>query len=451
LGNEQTERVFGQPFIPSASIAEYREWQLFHPDGRAYHPEDLPLIRAITNGEVTTAQEMMVLRPDGAWRSLEVNAAPIRDPDGRVTAAVVVFTDITERRYMEALLAASEQRYRNLVELTTDIIYISDGDGNQTFMNDAGYRLLEAAPQEVIDQPWLKWVHPDDREATLKAFHDQLALGTDIFGFENRYVAKSGKVIPVLHNVRVLRDDRGAAIGAQGIARDITQRKKAEQLREEYVSLISHDLRSPLTIVLGTASLLRQWLDEKGLAHQASSAATIVDSAKRMAAMIQDLVESARLESGRLALQQEPTDLAQLVFAIVGRMGTAADRDRIIVDAPKRLPPVAVDRERIERVIVNLLANALKYSAPETPVTLLLDERGTAVVAAVSDQGVGIPPEDIPHLFQRYYRARTGRKAEGLGLGLYIARLIVEAHGGQIWVESEPGRGSTFTLTLPLA
>lgn len=170
-----------------------------------------------------------------------------------------------------------------------------------------------------------------------------------------------------------------------------------------------------------------------------------------MNTMIQELVESARLESGRLELHREPTDVCQLITEISQRIGTGEDRARIHVECAEEVPSVSVDRERMERTIVNLVTNALKYSPPESPVAVRLERREKEVVVSVADQGIGIPPEEQPCLFERFYRATTGRKAEGLGLGLYIARLVVEAHGGHIWVKSQVGRGSTFSFSLPVA
>ncbi len=137
--------------------------------------------------------------------------------------------EITERKLVEDRLRQSEERYRNLVELTSDIIYISDREGNQVFMNNAGYRILEASPEEVLGRQWSIWIHPEDRERSYKKFMEMIEKGIDVFSFENRYVSKSGKVINVLHNIRVLRNEKGEIIGTQGIARDITERKRVEE------------------------------------------------------------------------------------------------------------------------------------------------------------------------------------------------------------------------------
>lgn len=168
-----------------------------------------------------------------------------------------------------------------------------------------------------------------------------------------------------------------------------------------------------------------------------------------MNGMIEDVLETARLASGLMELRTEPANLADMVPAIVEGLGPPTGRIR--VECPTGLPPVPVDRARIERAVVNLVTNALKFSPPDSPVTVRVSQGEGAAIVSVADQGVGIAPEDQQHIFDRFRRAQAGQAVEGLGLGLYITRLIAEAHGGRIGVDSEPGKGSTFSLTLPLS
>jgi len=141
----------------------------------------------------------------------------------------------------------------------------------------------------------------------------------------------------------------------------------------------------------------------------------------------------------------------QYFMDFLQRNADVLDTDRIQLDVPEELPLVSADYNRLERVFTNLLSNALKYSDTDTPVVVRALQVGEMVEIAITDQGKGIPPDDLPHLFERFYRAQGARKADGIGLGLYIAKALVEAHGGRIWVESEEGKGSTFSFTLPVA
>ena len=168
--------------------------------------------------------------------------------------------------------------------------------------------------------------------------------------------------------------------------------------------------------------------------------------------MIQDLVDAARQEAGLLKLERRPVDLREALLSLIERLATTFDTQRIRVVAPDDLPRVLADADRLERILTNLLSNALKYSPPGSEVTITLERRGGEVVTSIRDRGPGIAPDELPHLFERYYRGPAARAApEGLGLGLYITRMLVEAHGGHIWAESQVGAGSTFSFSLPIA
>jgi signal transduction histidine kinase len=204
-------------------------------------------------------------------------------------------------------------------------------------------------------------------------------------------------------------------------------------------------------MVMGMADWLRRTLKQKGLDGEGRSADSLLRNAKRMKSMIDELVESARLEAGRLEMHIEPTDLAHLIYDIAERVGVPEERARIRVEIPEYVPPAMADPAYVERAIVNLITNGLKYSAEDAPVIVRARQSDGTAVVSVTDQGIGIAQEEMDQLFKRYYRSGATKSREGLGLGLYITRLIVEAHGGRIWVESTPGKGSTFYFTLPLA
>ncbi|MHB1133112.1 MAG: sensor histidine kinase [Chloroflexota bacterium] len=228
-----------------------------------------------------------------------------------------------------------------------------------------------------------------------------------------------------------------------------TALQQADRYRQEYLSLISHDLRSPLTVIFGHAQLLQRAADVTGAA--AKSVAAISASAQFMSAMLEDLVESVRLESGQVELERQAVDAASLVLDLRERLSALHPADRIEVVLPEQAVPKALaDPNKLERILTNLLNNALKYSTGV--VRLTVEQQDGMLAFALADSGLGIAPEKIPHIFDRFYRADRGqRKFEGLGLGLYITRMLVEAHGGKIWVESALGQGSTFSFTLPIA
>jgi PAS domain S-box-containing protein len=246
-----------------------------------------------------------------------------------------------------------------------------------------------------------------------------------------------------------IRTPSGGIGGAVTTFADITWMHDLQEQREDLVRAVSHDLRNPLTAIQGQAQLLQKMLDragQDGVFRQ--SVESIVTGCRRMNAMIQDLVDLARLESGQLRLERRQLALRPFVMEMLMRSATAVNPKRVRVEIPEELPLLNVDPNRLERILLNLLSNALKYSAPGTTVRLAAFANGNVTVT-VEDQGTGISPEDLPHLFQRFYRAGKTRRMEGLGMGLYITRMLVEAHGGRIWVESQPEAGSRFSFTLP--
>jgi PAS domain S-box-containing protein len=178
--------------------------------------------------------EEQTITREGERRYFDTVKSPLYDHNGNLIGVVGVSRDMTERKRAERLIRESQERYMNLVELATDIIYISDNNGKQVFMNDAAFKILEYSPEEVIGQPFINLIHPDDREKTFKKRKEMSERGIDVFNFENRYRTKSGRAINVLHNVRVLRNEKGEFVGTQGIARDITKRKRAEEKLKLY-------------------------------------------------------------------------------------------------------------------------------------------------------------------------------------------------------------------------
>jgi two-component system phosphate regulon sensor histidine kinase PhoR len=244
-----------------------------------------------------------------------------------------------------------------------------------------------------------------------------------------------------------VRDEEGRVVLAIVVSRDVTELRDLEESREEFVNLVSHDLRSPLATAQGYVQLIQGKPDRSELVRR--SAESINLALHRMNRMIQDLVETARLETGQLRLERIPLDPGSFTVDLKERLSVSLDTGRVQVDVVGVPSTVLADPARLERVMTNLLSNALKYSDGE--VVVRVEGSEGEVKVSVVDQGPGIAPEERGHIFERYYRSKRHRKAEGLGLGLYITRLLVEAHGGKLWLESEVGRGSTFCFTLPAA
>jgi PAS domain S-box-containing protein len=357
------------------------------------------------------------------------------------------------RLYRESERSAAQMGA--LMESLGEAVIVVDAAGRIVLRNEAAREmtglpdettqaLLEAQQLRVLrldgsPLPVEEW--PINRARRGERFGEVEVIFGRPDGVQRRLVASGGAV----------RDESGQVELALVVYRDVTELRRLEQSRDEYVSLISHDLRTPLTVLTGQASFLHPILAKKGLEREARGVEAILNGARRMNQMIQELVDSARLEAHQLQLRKEPVDLRQLAIDVVEQVTAVEDRARVQVECSERVPAVLANADRIVRVVTNLVTNALKYSPKDRPVVVRVAPSRDQVLLSVSDEGVGIPAVDLPHVFDKFYRAQTAGRAEGLGLGLYIARLIVEAHGGHIWVESQVGKGSTFSFTLPEA
>ena len=357
--------------------------------------------------------------------------------------------EMADREQAEEGLRASEERFRAAFNQAAMGIALVGLDGRWTRVNDRLSQILGYTTEELYGLSYQDVTHPDD----LQQYNAQVARlvsgSSDSYSAEKRYLRKDGSMGWATLSVAPLRGTGGGITGYIVAVEDITKRKDADRFREEYVSMVSHDLRSPLTVIQGQTQMLDRFAEEPIVVRK--SAEAIYTSSNRMNAMIRDLVESARLESGQATLNRVLMDLRPFVANLMERLNMGVGRERIKMEMNEHLPRIQADPVYLERIVTNLLTNATKYSAPESDVTVTLRATRDEVVVTVEDRGVGIAREEIGQIFDRFYRARSGGKAEGLGLGLYITRQLVLAHGGRIWVESEEGQGSRFCFTLPAA
>jgi signal transduction histidine kinase len=244
-----------------------------------------------------------------------------------------------------------------------------------------------------------------------------------------------------------IRGPGGRVDGAVLSFSDETCVYRLQEERDDLLKAITHDLRAPLNAICLQAHLVAR--GSGGPERAPEHGRHIVKSCERMSEMLQDLAESALLEAGRLPLSPQPIALAPFTEELLDRLQGGLDVERVRLALEPGLPRVQADPRRLERILVNLLSNALKYSPAKAEVEVRAAAVERAVRISVADSGVGITPEDQAHLFERWFRARGARRPEGLGLGLYITRLLVEAQGGRVHLESAPGQGSTFHVTLP--
>jgi two-component system, OmpR family, phosphate regulon sensor histidine kinase PhoR len=343
-----------------------------------------------------------------------------------------------------------------IINSIADAVVICDLEGNIVRINAAAARILSdsGAGQANSFQGWIEAAGIKSPEGQIiSPEHSpaaQALQGNAAQGIVMVVPAGKRSIWVTASAACVLTSDE-EPIGIVVSMTDVTDLHLLQEQRDDLVRSISHDLRTPLTAILGHAQLLQKSI-ERGPPgeRERRMAESVITSAKRMNSMILDLVESTRLEAGQVKLRTRALDLPPYLAEFLERTGTLGSGRPIHLQIG-RPPPVQADPDRLERILNNLLVNALKYSPSEADVSIRAGAAGDQVIVSVADTGPGIAPEDVPYLFDRFYRARTTSRAEGLGLGLYVSKMLVEAHGGRIWVETEPGRGSTFSFTLPVA
>ena len=358
-----------------------------------------------------------------------------------------------QRKQLEQALTDSLTYAQGIIQTLREPLLVLDSDLRVKTANPSFYRTFKVSPEQTENKLIYElgngqWDIPKLRTLLRKI----LTEGRSIEDFEVEHVFPLiGHKVMLLNARRIYQEGVGTQLILLAIE-DITEHRQTEEFREHYIHMTSHDLRTPLAIVLGQAQLLQRELEQAGLKDGARrSVEAIIISARRMDIMIDDLVDSTRMEAGQLQLEKQPVDLLTFASNLLKRAGPVMDVGRIKFDILTGLPPISADPNRLERVMLNLLSNALKYSPPEAEVLVKAEKTDGEVTISVIDQGIGIAPEDLPHMFERYYRAAGARQTEGLGLGLFISRMLVEAHGGRIWVQSAFGKGSAFHFTMPLA
>ncbi len=263
--------------------------------------------------------------------------------------------------------------------------------------------------------------------------------------------------LPVGITYAPLLSDEGKLRNVIVAVRDITHFRNADEMKATFISIVSHELRTPVALIKGYASTLRR-ADAKWDKHTINdSLAVIEEEADRLSKMIDDLLDASRLQAGGLSLNQADVAIPSLALRVSERFTSQAPKHKILTDFPEKFPVILGDENRLEQVLSNLVSNALKY-APEGEIKISGSVLPEQVVICVSDEGPGIDAKDLPHIFDRFYRSTNAvKQTKGAGLGLYLARAIVEAHGGRIWAEGssgsntkpKPDSGARICFSLP--
>ncbi|MBU6451072.1 MAG: cell wall metabolism sensor histidine kinase WalK [Cyanobacteria bacterium REEB67] len=358
-------------------------------------------------------------------------------------------------REMAAALAESRRKEQAVVENAADVICTIDREGAFAAVNPAVEALWGYSEDQLVGEPINRVVFAEDFKATVQAIADIVASRQKEGSFENRIVRADGRVVDFAWSAHWSAEDRALFC----VARDITERKEVDRMKRDFVAMISHDLRTPLTSIQMVLSLLDAeaygQLSDNGHEKLAAAEANV----DRLIGLVNGLLDLEKMESGKLELLCEPCPVASIVKAAIGAVSGFAEQQGVRLEGPSSSTLcdrhgdliVYADKDRIVQVVINLISNAVKFAPNGSTVALLAErDKGFARLAIV-DQGRGIPADMLEAVFDRFQQVEVGdaRVKGGSGLGLAICKAIVERHGGRIGVESVEGRGSTFWFTLP--
>lgn len=393
------------------------------------------------------------------------------DATGRVRYIVSTGLDVTERRQMEEALRRSEQQHADLLHSLNAICWEADPD-------TLAFRFVTQEAERLLGYPLARWigdptfwthqlVHPEDRDWVVPFCMAETRAGRS-HDFEYRVLAADGRTVWLRDIVRVEQED-GRTVGLKGVMVDITSRKLAEmerdhllhklqeaiQARDEFLSIASHELRSPLTSMQLAVQHLVRIARNRPLHEAQAQVAQALEVAERqcrqLGKLVNSLLDISRIRAGRLHLDLRQTDLVAVVQEAAVQLRGELDGSGSSLEIEAHGPICGQwDPGRILQVVTNLLSNAIKYGGGR-PISVRVLNEGSHARIAVTDQGIGIPADRIGTIFDRFTRAVSAQHYGGLGLGLYIVRSLVEAHGGRVAVQSEAGVGSTFTVELPLS
>jgi PAS domain S-box-containing protein len=434
-----------EEILPPETAAQFRQ-------------NDFKALASETGVQIIEALE----HEDGIVHHSVVSKFPILGPEGRPAFVGGMAIDITDRLRAEAVLAESEQRFRQLAENIHEVFWMADPQTTQIlYISPAYERVWGRSCQSLYEQPrsFLDAVHPEDRKRVRVASLEKHGRGehTDE---EYRVIRPDGTVRWVRDRAFPVRDAAGQVYRMVGIAEDFTEKKRAEEAlkeadrrKDEFLATLAHELRNPLAPIRNAAQVLRM----TDLADpQLRSARDMIDrQVQQMVRLIDDLMDVSRITRGKLQIRKERIELAAVLRSAVEASRPLIDSQAhdLTVTLPQEPVPLEADPIRLAQVFANLLTNAAKYTEKRGHIWLTAERLGAAVVVSVRDTGIGIAADHLPRLFEMFSQVAPAleRSQGGLGIGLALVRGLVELHGGSTQAHSAgPGKGSEFTVRLPV-
>ncbi|MBC7957223.1 MAG: PAS domain-containing protein [Cytophagales bacterium] len=441
---------------------------------RFMHSDDQALFgahmaRVLALPDATVAEFTYRMRhADGRWRWFQSRDAVFaRNPDGAVRQVVGTATDITAIKVAEESLRSSEERFRTLAELSPVGIGAANAAGAMSYVNQRAGEIIGLPVAQCLGEGWVAAVHPDDHERVESGLHDAVARGVT-YRDEFRFVHAEGRVVHVIAEGRPLLDEHTKVMSYVATLVDVSALKEIEQhqrareaaeqankAKSDFLARMSHELRTPLNAILGFSQLMQMDSRAALSAPQAERVQHIRSAGEHLLEMINETLDLARIEGGRIALSVVPVRLAALAAVcatVVEPMALRADvqlHNQIAADANLVLQ---ADPVRLQEILLNLLSNAIKYNRPGGHVHLEAHAQGDRVFVSVRDSGAGLNADQLANLFQPFNRlGAESTGIEGTGLGLAIAERLARLMGGALSASSQPGEGSVFTLELAAA
>jgi PAS domain S-box-containing protein len=393
-----------------------------------------------------------ILKKDGTILPVLLSASTIKDGQGRVWAINAVITDNTDRKKYEAeLLLARRQAeserltFQYLADQIPEMIWTADSLGNITYVNERFSQYFRLRERQVDLKNLLSCIHPDDREKFTQTWRSHISSGNEIH-VEIRLAYDLGKYKWHLVKANPYVID-GRADKWFGSCVDIDEQMRALKQKDEFISIASHELKTPLTTLKSTLQLLHRLKDGPMTPMIPKMIEQANRNVNKMSVLVADLLNVSRLREGQLALNKAPFDLTALIRETTASLQQESSIPILFDDWTPLM--VNADSMRVEQVLVNFINNAIKYAENSPYIAIGVWKEKKIIKVNVTDEGPGIPPEKLPFIFDRYYRASdTGVQYSGLGLGLYICAEIIRRHGGEIGANSELSKGTTFWFTL---
>lgn len=458
------------------SITGYSIEEFTNDPGLGYkiiHPEDKPVWKEMLKHKYDNIPvSFRWKRKDGKYIWVELINVPFRDKNGSVAYIEGICRDISERKHVDDALKEEEEKYRSLVQNIKIAVFRtipgSTGkilEANKALEEMSGYSREELMNLEVVNL----YASPEERETFIR----ELALNPEKAVITSHLKKKDGTLIDAHMVAKAVKDVNGRLLYIDGTIEDITERnllqkqltylyetekKHREELQEEarvrgmFIDILAHELRTPLTPILISTGILKDLQSDKP-GVQGKLTNNVYNSAKVLSRRLEELLEIARYSRGTFRLEKRSVETGKYLKDVILRFKPALDErgQSIHVEIVEDLNPAEIDPSRLEQVIINLLSNASKFSPQNGHISFKARVQCDYLRVEISDEGIGISPEEGQRIFQPYHRIEQDRlKFPGLGLGLAVAKQIIEAHGGKIWVESELDNGSTFLFIVPL-